>query len=226
MKLTYFPVRGRVEPARLILELAGAAYEFEGVPVETWRAPGGGKERIQQRTPFGQLPVFEDGALSLCQSGAIHRYLARKLGLHGTTIEESARVDEVFETGQEVWVEASMACWNPAFHEKRDELRAATRRRFELLSTHFLRTRADAEHWVLPGRYTLGDAMMAFALECSLSQHPGLLAEFPELHRMTTAFFATGGVREYVRSERRPRTMTVHRATFGGRPEETHHWVD
>jgi len=74
IKLTYFPVRGRVEPARLLLALAGAAYEFEATPVETWRGPEG-KERILARTPFGQLPLLEDGASVICQSGAIHRYL-------------------------------------------------------------------------------------------------------------------------------------------------------
>jgi glutathione S-transferase len=223
MKLYYFPVRGRVEPARLLLALAGAAYEFEGIPVETWRGPEG-KERFLSRTPFGQLPILEDGAVTLCQSGAIHRHLARKLGFYGSTPEESARVDEVFETGLEIWTEASAACWNQRFHEQRDDLRAATRRRYERLQAYFARARADAEHWVLPGRYTLADAMMAFALEYSLSQHPGLLAEFPDLHRAVTAFFEADGVREYVRGDLRPRAWTVHVAPFGGKPEETHHW--
>jgi glutathione S-transferase len=225
MKLTYFPVRGRVEPARLLLALAGAPYQFEAVPVETWRGPEG-KDRFLSRTPFGQLPLLEDGATVLCQSGAIVRYLARKLGLYGGTLEESARVDEVYETAYDTWFEASMACWNPQFHEKRDELRAATRARYERLEAYFLRTRADALHWILPGRHTLGDAMMAHAIEYAMAQHPGLLAELPALHAAVTAFFATEGVRQYVRGPDRPRTSTVHRATFGGKPEETHHWTD
>lgn len=225
MKLTYFPVRGRVEPSRLLLALAGVPYDFEVVPVETWRGPDG-KERMLKRTPFGQLPLLEDGATVICQSGAILRYLARKLGLYGGGIEESARVDEVLETGHEIWMEASTACWNPQFHAKRDELRALTRARFEHLAAYFTRTRADAEHWILPGRYTVADVMMAFALEYSLSQHPGLLAELPDLHRAVTRFFATDGVRQYVHSPQRPRTLTVRQATFGGKPDEAHHWAD
>ena len=225
MKLSYFAVRGRVEPSRLLLALRGVPHEFEAVPLETWLGPEG-KEHFAQRTPFGQVPLLEDGALTLCQSGAIHRHLARKLGLYGDTIEESARIDEVFETGEETWAEASMANWNPRFHEKRDELRQATRARFERLAAYFARTGANAEHWVLPGRHTLADAMMAYALEMSLAQHPGLLAEYPALHRFTAAFFAADGVREYVRSERRPRTSTIAQAPFGGTAEETHHGVD
>jgi glutathione S-transferase len=225
MKLTYFSVRGRVEPARLLLALAGADYEFEGISVETWRTPEG-KERFLKQTPFGQLPVLEDGGMVLCQSGAIHRYLARKLGFYGQSPAEEARVDEVFETGHETWVEIATACWNPQFLSQRAEHRAAMRRRFELLNTYCARTRADAEHWVLPGRYTLADAMMSYALEGSLSLHPGLLLEFPDLHHAVTTFFSTKGVREYVRSALRPRTLTVHLASFGGRPEETPHWTD
>jgi glutathione S-transferase len=67
---------------------------------------------------------------------------------------------------------------------------------------------------------------MAFLLETLLPLHPGLLPEFPDLHHFMTAFFEERGVRDYVRSDRRPRTWTVHMAPFGGKPEETHQWVD
>ncbi len=52
------------------------------------------------------------------------------------------------------------------------------------------------------------------------------MTSFPDLYRFTTAFFAADGVRQYVRSERRPRTWTVNMASFAGVPEETHHWTD
>lgn len=225
MKLTYFSVRGRVEPSRLLLALSGTDYEFEGVSVEQWRSPAG-KEAFRRRSPLGQLPYLQDGAVELCQSGAINRYLARKLGLHGKSLDEEARIDEVYEAGLETWVEVSTACWNPQFHAQRDAHRATTRKRLEILQEYFTRRRADAEHWIRRDGYTLADAMMAYALEGSLSLHPGLLAEFPELHHAVTTFFASPGVREYVRSEQRARTLTVHLASFGGRPEETFHWTD
>ncbi|MEO7327413.1 MAG: hypothetical protein ABI193_02465 [Minicystis sp.] len=37
------------------------------------------------------------------------------------------------------------------------------------------------------------------------------------------AFRVADGAREYVRGEQRPRSLTVERATFGGKPEATHH---
>lgn len=225
MKLIYFEGRARIEAARLMLELAGVPYEIEAVPLDAWIGQGA-KERMQERTPFGQLPILEDGAFTLCQSMAINRYLARKLGFYGATIEEDARIDEVAETALELVMDIAMFHWDPRFHERRAEHRDATGKKLELLDGYFKRVRADAEHWVLPGRYTLGDVLAAFALESVMPLHPGLLDGFPALKHVMTAFFTSGRVREYVRSERRLRTFTVHLAKFGGKPEETHHWTD
>lgn len=225
IKLTYFPARARVEPARLMLELTGTPYEIEAVSVETWAGPDG-KERYQQCTPFGQLPMLNDGDLTICQSRAIHRYLARKLGLYGDTIHDDARIDEAYETCDEIFIDISSFHWNPMFHASRAQHRETMRGKLELLQKYFLRKRADAEHWVLPGRYTLADVAMAYAFESTLPLHPALLSEFPDLQHFMTAFFSTPGVREYVRSERRYRTFTVHLAQFAGKPEETHHWTD
>jgi glutathione S-transferase len=107
MKLTYFAKLGRVEPARLMLELTGTPYEFRGVSVEEWSNPEI-KTQLVGRTPFGQVPTLEDGSFFLCQSGAINRYLAQKLGLWADTIEEQARIDEVYETARDVVLDASM----------------------------------------------------------------------------------------------------------------------
>lgn len=225
MKLIYFDARGRAEPARLMLELRGVPYEYEKMPLDQWMSPGG-KERALQCTPFGQLPILEDGSFTLCQSRAILRYVARKLGLYGESLEEQARVDEVYETADEIFMDLALFHWNNEFHEKRADHRETSRSKLERLQAYFMKRRADAEHWVRPGHYTLADVMMAFTLETWLPMHPGLVEEFPELHRFMTSFFSTGGVREYVRSERRCRTWTIAMAAFAGVPEETHHWID
>lgn len=225
MKLIYFDARGRAEPARLMLELRGVPYEYEKMPLDQWMSPGG-KERALQCTPFGQLPILEDGSFTLCQSRAILRYVARKLGLYGESLEEQARVDEVYETADEIFMDLALFHWNNEFHEKRADHRETSRSKLERLQAYFTKRRADAEHWVRPGHYTLADVMMAFTLETWLPMHPGLVEGFPELHRFMTSFFSTDGVREYVRSGRRCRTWTIAMAAFAGVPEETHHWID
>lgn len=223
MKLTYFDGRGRAEPARLLLALAKQPHEFEAISVPAWRE--GAKARFLERTPFGQLPLLEDGALVLCQSRAISRYVARKLGLYGDTLEEQARVDEIAETADEMMMEISLFHWNPQFHEKRAEHRATMRKKLEQVDAYFARIRVDPEHWVIAGRYTFADVMMSYVLESLIPLHPGLLQEFPALEHATMAFFQADGVREYVRSEQRCRTWTISFATFGGKPEETHHFT-
>ena len=225
MKIIYFAQRGRVEVARLMMALRGVPYEDEFVSLESWVQPQT-KERFLGCTPFGQLPVLQDGEFTLCQSQAINRYLARKLELYGDTPEQNARIDEVAETAFEVLMDVGTLFWNPRFHEVRADHRAATARKLERLEDYFIRTRADADHWVVPGRYTLADASMAYTLESIMPLHTGLVKEFAELYRAMTGFFAADGVREYVRSARRPRTWTVPLASFGGRPEETHQWTD
>ncbi|WP_437653977.1 glutathione S-transferase family protein [Sorangium sp. So ce1182] len=225
MKIIYFATRGRVEVARLMMQLRGAPYEEEFVPLESWVQPQT-KERFLGCTPFGQLPVLQDGEFTLCQSQAINRYLARKLELYGDTLEQSARIDEVAETAFEVLMDLGTLFWNPRFHEVRADHRAATAKKLERLEDYFIRTRADGDHWVVPGRYTLADAAMAYTLESFMPLHTGLVKEFPELYRAMTAFFAADGVREYVRGTRRLRTWTVSLASFGGKPEETHQWTD
>jgi glutathione S-transferase len=223
MKLTYFPVRGRIEPVRLLLELEGRPYEFVGIPVEAWRA-GGEKQRFADVTPFAQLPTFEDGALKLCQSQAILRHLGRGLERAGSTSEEVARVDEIVETSRDIFFDVFLLFWDPGFHDKRAASRDAMAKKLAGLRAHFKRVTPDGVHWATRERSSIADVSMSYALETMLSLHPGLVEEHPELDRSMRAFFAEPGVKAYVTSERRPRTWTVAMATFGGKPEETHHW--
>jgi glutathione S-transferase len=46
---------------------------------------------------FGQVPLYEEPGLTLTQSSAIVRHLAKKHGYHGTNAHEEALVDQNFE---------------------------------------------------------------------------------------------------------------------------------
>ena len=88
--LTYFPIRGRAEVPRLILEHAGAEYKDTRVTFEEWPA-------LKATLPFGQLPNYEDSDVCIPQSMAIIRHLGRKHNLYGSNLAENARVDAVIE---------------------------------------------------------------------------------------------------------------------------------
>lgn len=55
------------------------------------------------KLPFGQLPLYEEPGLTLVQSGAIIRYLAKKHGFMGSNDREAALVDQAAEGIRDVY---------------------------------------------------------------------------------------------------------------------------
>jgi len=91
--LTYFFTAGRAEVSRLILEEAGADYEFDPITGD-WFSK---KSDLGDTLWFGQVPLYrESSGFSIPQSGAIERYLARKYGFAGSD-HEIAVVDAIAE---------------------------------------------------------------------------------------------------------------------------------
>ncbi|CAH2321476.1 glutathione S-transferase P [Pelobates cultripes] len=73
--IIYFNVRGRCEAARILLADQGLEWKEEIVTFDTWL-----QGDLKAKAVFGQLPGFKDGDLTLYQSNAILRHLARKHG--------------------------------------------------------------------------------------------------------------------------------------------------
>lgn len=95
--LTYFQFRGLGEPIRLLLEDQGLAYEDRRIDLmsEVW-------PKLAPQLPFRQLPRLEIDGLTLFQSHAILRYLARANGLAGDTEAERLRCDTGVEAARDV----------------------------------------------------------------------------------------------------------------------------
>ena len=95
VKLTYFNLRGRAEPSRLLLAYGGIKFEdcritpgFED-PKE-WMA-------LKPKTPYGSLPLLEWNGTNVAQSMAIARFIAREGGLAGRNNLEAAQIDEIID---------------------------------------------------------------------------------------------------------------------------------
>merc|ERR1711983_4010 len=78
VKLTYFNLRARGEPCRLLLAYGGIKYEDERIPppwdpTSTWST-------LKPTTPFGQLPILNWDGVEICQSMASARFIAREGG--------------------------------------------------------------------------------------------------------------------------------------------------
>merc|ERR1711878_222976 len=89
VKLTYFNLKARGEPCRLLLAYGGIKYEDERIPppwdpTSTWAS-------LKPTTPFGQLPVLNWDGVEICQSMAAARFIASEVGLAGTTASSRPR---------------------------------------------------------------------------------------------------------------------------------------
>ena len=101
VKLTYFNLRARGEPCRLLLAYGGIKYEDERIPppwdpTSTWST-------LKPTTPFGQLPILNWDGVEICQSMACARFIAREVGLAGKNSMEQAQVDEIVDIIQDLY---------------------------------------------------------------------------------------------------------------------------
>ena len=71
IKLTYFNLRARAEPARLVLAYAGAKYDDVRLPAP-WDNPKPWAT-LKPTTPYGQCPLLEWDGEVIAQSMAITR---------------------------------------------------------------------------------------------------------------------------------------------------------
>ena len=95
---TYFGIKGLGEQIRLLLAEAGADYDsvlvFGSLDQENamqWR----------KRSANGLLPMISGWGIPrttpIAQSGAVIRFLARKLGMYGTSVLEEAIIDCLYD---------------------------------------------------------------------------------------------------------------------------------
>merc|ERR1712029_77082 len=113
IKLTYFNLRGRAEPSRLILAYAGVDFEDHRITHEEW-------PKLKPKTPCGQLPVLCYNGVEIGQSMSVARFLANEFGLAGKTNLERARADMIVDCVADISAGATAIFKAPA--DKKAEL--------------------------------------------------------------------------------------------------------
>jgi glutathione S-transferase len=172
---------------RWALEEANQAYEVRLVSFAQMKEPA---HRALQ--PFGQIPTYQEGELTLFESGSIVFHIAqRHPGL--LPVEPLARARAVtwifaaLNTVEPPLVERGMAMLlereKPWYEQRQPLLEERARRVLGDLSTHL----GEAE-W-LEGEFTAGDLMMVGVL--FRSKATGILDEYPNL----AAYVARGEAR-------------------------------
>lgn len=159
---------------RWAMEEAGQPYAVRTVSAEEQQS-----STYRQQQPFGQVPVLEDGELSIFESGAILRHLGDKLGL----MPAAARERQLAE----MWLYAALNSIEPYFGNlvDVDVFHAGeawtVERRPQVLEMVQRRLR-DLEAWLagceyLAGSFSVADIMLASVLR--LLDGSGTLDDFP-----------------------------------------------
>ncbi len=96
LKLYYYNMRGRAEITRLILAAGNLPYNDIRFNYSQW-------SEYKPKMLLGQIPVVEFvDDLQLPQSLTIARYFARETGLAGKDNLESAKIDAIVDTQQDI----------------------------------------------------------------------------------------------------------------------------
>jgi glutathione S-transferase len=211
-RLTYFGVRGRAEVIRLILEETATPYRERRVPEAEWPA-------LKPTLPFGQVPLYEEGDRVILHSHAIYRYLARKHGLYGQNESERIRCDVVNETFVDAQNALAGFYWSPHFAEKRDEFeRVRLPDLLEKVQRLFLENQDGQGYWV-GSALSYVDFCAWHFLDYVRPFSQRTLDRFEPLLEFKKRIQSRPRIAAYLASDRRPSTLTVSIAPFGGTPE-------
>ena len=195
--ITYFDIRARAEPIRLILEELGIEYDDQQVSADDWA-------ELKSKTPFGWLPAYREGDLEIWQSHAIYRHLARVHDLYGSGEEERVRCDVVEEALADLNSLIGRAPWRPGFDKTRaDFIRSELSPVLERLE-RFLRTNETGTSFWVGSSLTFVDLIAFAVLDCTGAMFPEALAQHPVLQRFCDEFARRPRIAAYLRSSRRP----------------------
>jgi glutathione S-transferase len=210
--ITYFKIRGRAEPIRLILEEVGVSYIDHYVDFIGW-------QDLKPKMPFKVLPSYREGDVLLVESRAIYRYLARKYQLYGRDDMEAVQCDILDEAIRDAEQALGNLFWDKEFSAKapgfkQNEL-PITLNNFE----QYLGNPALDDAYCVGSSLTFVDFVLWNYLDKVRAFSNKTLLQFPTLCRIKTAVETRPRIHAYLKSERRPATITVSKASFGGTPE-------
>lgn len=196
-EITYFDIRGRAEPIRLLLEETGVEYDDRRVSSAEWL-------ELKPRMPFGQLPMFREGDVELVQSHAILRHLARIHGLDGEDEAQRVRCDIAVEALRDADEHLGSAIWRANFEEQRQVfVKSELPQRLDALARFFEASPERSTYWA-GASLTVADIFGFAYLEDVEALFPGSLLATGMLAAFRERFAARPRIAAYLGSSRRP----------------------
>jgi len=188
-QLIYFQVRGRAEAIRYLFNDNGLDYE------EVDCGPNWQTEWKSQMA-FGQTPCLKDKDLTLVQSNAILRHLARKHGLYGSSEAEAAYIDMIVDGVEDVRGKYAKLIYTNYNAGKEDYVKElpAQLLPFEKLISKL----GDAKAGFSVGsKKSLSDYALFDLLDIHLTLSPSCLDEMPELTQFYKVVLSRPGITAY-----------------------------
>jgi glutathione S-transferase len=193
-KLTYFNIRGRAEPIRIIFAYLGLPYEDYRIEKKDW-------PNVKSTFPWGQVPVLQVDDVTLCQTLAIERFLARKYGLTGANELETTKCDEYVDAIEDLVQE-----WKKIAHNSDEAKKVELKETF--LNVHApkclnklsaLKTSNEGSLWLVGQSITWADLVIAAILDRFETMiDPSFLDSYPVMKALKQRVFSIPKVKEYV----------------------------
>lgn len=200
LTLYYLPVRARAEQIRLILAYGNIQYEDVVIDFDRWATEKSNREKF----PFGQLPVLVlPNGLSIAQSGAITRYVAKLAGVYPTDPDKAAVADMVQELAMEMNVINPILNWFPVDSEHRSKEYATYFSAFDDRMVAVQRILGSQQFFGGEGP-SHGDFSLLHIMDVTLTIKPDALDSHPELKAWVERMKAIPQVQRYLSERPQP----------------------
>ncbi|XP_053548316.1 glutathione S-transferase P 1 [Bombina bombina] len=202
--LTYFPLRGRAEPTRLLLADQGVSWTEEEVQLQDWHA---GKVELKKTAVFGQIPRLQDGDFVLYQSNSILRYLGHKYGLSGSSDQEHALIDMVNDGVEDLRQKFYKFIFQDKGADKEKFLHDLTNHlaAFERI----LCKNSNGTKFLVGDKISFADYNLLDVLQCYLDLSPAVLTSFPLLTSYIDRILSRPSLSEYLKSNGRKKRPII-----------------
>lgn len=193
-QLFYFNGRGRAEISRLMMAEAGIDYEDKRVEGKDWAA-------LKPTAPYGQMPFMKVGALTIAQSAAIERYVARVGKLYGANDLEAAQIDMVCEGFHDAAKNFMAAAYNKDENEKKTKLAAYFKDEFPRWGAQLTALlKANGGEYFVGKGVTLADFVGYMILDVIRGANADAVKAFPELNALVDRVAARPKVAAWIKA--------------------------
>lgn len=200
LTLYYLPVRARAEQIRLILSFGNIPFEDVTISFDQWATEKSNSEKFR----FGQLPVLIlPNGMSIAQSGAITRYVAKLVGIYPSDPEKAAVSDMVQELAMEMNVINPILNWFPLDSEQRTKEYASYFSTFDSRMAALRRILGSQQYFGGEGP-SHGDFCMLHILDVTLTVKPDALDNHSELKEWVERMKTIPQVQRYLSERPQP----------------------